>query len=52
MADINSPVIYGFGISDTSKGYDLMRCGTSISTDGKYIEKEDETSTVFLSRNK
>lgn len=47
MAEINSPVIYGFGISPTSQGYDLMRCGTALDIDGKYIEKE--TSTDFLS---
>ena len=47
MAEINSPIIYGFGISPRSKGYELVRCGTALDTDGKYIEKE--TSTDFLS---
>ena len=47
MAKLNSPVLYGYGISSTSKGYDLIRCGAPLNTDGEYIE--DEMSNEFLS---
>lgn len=47
MATLNSPVIYGYGISPTSRGYDLVRCGAPIDTNGKYVE--GEVSKEFLS---
>ena len=47
MATLNSPVIYGYGISPTSRGYDLVRCGAPIDTNGKYVD--GEISKEFLS---
>lgn len=47
MATLNSPVIYGYGIGPNSRGYDLLRCGAPIDTNGKYVE--GEVSKEFLS---
>lgn len=47
MATLNSPIIYGYGISPTTRGYDIVRCGAPIDTEGKYVE--GEVSKEFLS---
>ena len=47
MAKLNAPILYGYGVSPTSRGYDLVRCGAPLNTDGEYIE--NETNQEFLS---
>ncbi len=57
MVDLNAPIIYGFGMSSNNRtknsegvragsGYALLRCGATLSTDGRY----SETEKVFISK--
>lgn len=40
MAELNTPVIYGLGLSKSGLNYALIRCGPPLNADGRY-ETED-----------
>lgn len=44
MAELNTPVIYGLGLSKSGQGYALLRCGPALNLDGRY-----ETEDILLS---
>ena len=44
MAELDTPVVYGLGMSSNGKNYALLRCGPVLSGDGRY-----ETESVILS---
>jgi hypothetical protein len=47
MAELNTPVIYGLGLSQNGNTYALIRCGAPLNTDGHY-ETEQPTLSAIL----
>ena len=47
MAELNTPVIYGLGLSQNGNDYALVRCGAPLNTDGRY-ETEQPTLAPIL----
>ncbi|MEY3757919.1 MAG: hypothetical protein RLZZ263_1073 [Cyanobacteriota bacterium] len=47
MAELNTPVIYGLGLSQNGNTYALIRCGAPLNTDGHY-ETEQPTLAPIL----
>ena len=49
MAEIDTPVIYGFSVSSSNNGYALMRCGAPLDLDGRYNDANG-ISSLFLAK--
>jgi len=44
MAELNTPVIYGLGLSKNGQSFALLRCGAALNLDGRY-----ETEDILMS---
>jgi hypothetical protein len=47
MAELNTPVIYGLGLSQNGNSYALIRCGAPLNTDGRYETEQATLSTIL-----
>ncbi|MCB4398426.1 hypothetical protein [Synechococcus sp. MU1625] len=48
IAELNKPVFYGLSISNTGRGYSIMRCGARMNLDGRYNETEKQNISVVI----
>ena len=47
MAELNTPVIYGLGLSQNGNSYALIRCGAPLNTDGHYETEQPTLATIL-----
>ena len=47
MAELNTPVIYGLGLSQNGNDYALVRCGAPLNTDGRYETEQPTLATIL-----
>ena len=47
MAELNTPVIYGLGLSQNGNDYALIRCGAPLNSDGRYETEEVTLATIL-----
>jgi hypothetical protein len=47
MAELNTPVIYGLGLSQNGNDYALIRCGAPLNTDGRYETEQPTLATIL-----
>jgi hypothetical protein len=47
MAELNTPVIYGLGLSQNGNDYALIRCGAPLNTDGHYETEKPTLATIL-----
>ena len=47
MAELNTPVIYGLGLSQNGNSYALIRCGAPLNTDGHYETEQPRLATIL-----
>ena len=48
MSELNRPVFYGLSTSNSGRGYSIQRCGSSMSLDGRYNEKGQQTIAMII----
>ena len=48
ITELNKPVFYGLSISNTGKGYSIMRCGARMNLDGRYNETEKQNISTII----
>ena len=47
MAELNTLVIYGLGLSQNGNDYALIRCGAPLNTDGRYETEQPTLATIL-----